>query len=62
MKKIIILAILCLVLCGCENKKCIKSHEEKGYCIRPQCVFMGINQIYSCTKTICDEYENEVDE
>ena len=67
MKKIVILVIPILLLCGCDNRECIKSHKEKGSCIRTQCVFMGknpicVNQFYSCTKTICDEYEKVGDE
>ena len=61
-KIIIILAISILLLCGCDNRKCIKSHQEKSTCIMTQCMPSGKTIIcmtypYSCMKTICDEYE-----
>ena len=62
--KIIILICCIILLCGCSNQKCIKSHKEIRTCVRPQCIFMGkhpicINQFYTCEQTICDEYEEE---
>lgn len=61
-KRIIILVIPILLLCGCDNRNCIKSHEEKRTCIMTQCMPIGktmhcITYPYSCMKTICDEYE-----
>lgn len=65
--KIITLICCIVLLCGCNNKKCIKSHQETGTCIIPHCVFAGkspvcINQFYTCEQTICDEYEVEDNE
>ena len=64
---IIIAIISILLLCGCSNEKCVKSHQETKTCVRPQCMFMNknpicINQIYTCQQTICDEYEGEDNE
>lgn len=61
-KRIIIFLICILVLCGCENKKCIKSHKEKSTCIRTMCMPSGktvrcMTMPYPCEKEICDEYE-----
>lgn len=62
MKKVMLLLISILLLCGCENKKCIKSHKEKSTCIRPMCMPSGkgiycMPMPYPCEKEICDEYE-----
>ena len=62
MKKIMVLFIGMLLVCGCTHQKCIKSHEEKGTCVWYQTMRFGNTRItiphyYSCTKTICDEYE-----
>lgn len=62
MKKIIILFMIIFLLCGCTNKKCIKSHKEKRKCVWYSAIRVGkvtttIPHYYSCTKTVCDEYE-----
>ena len=64
MKKIVILLTIILLLCGCEQKKCIKSHTEKDMCLRHIPIYRGksvimIPQYYECEKTVCDEYEME---
>ena len=62
MKKILFLTILILILTGCNDKKCIKSHEEESTCY--YYIYHKIGEVnmmtpiyYLCTKTICDEYE-----
>lgn len=60
--KIIILTMLLIMLCGCNNKKCIKSHEEQSRCVWFQYIKVGdltttIPHYYDCIKEICDEYE-----
>lgn len=65
MKKIIILVISILLLCGCDNndnKKCIKSHEEKNICTWYEIIMAGktpvmIPSYYECEIKVCDEYE-----
>lgn len=61
---LILIVILILITTGCSKpKKCIKSHQEKSKCILYTYVKTGETSImipyyYSCTKTICDEYED----
>ena len=43
MKRITIILFVILILCGC--KKCIKSHEEEGTCIRYVPVYMLSNPV-----------------
>lgn len=62
MKKNIILFMVIFLLCGCTNQKCVKSHEEKGRCVWFSTTRVGnitntTPHYYSCTKTVCDEYE-----
>ena len=62
MKKMIVLSIVMLLVCGCTNQKCVKSHEEEETCVWYSYIRIGntssmIPHYYSCTKTICDEYE-----
>lgn len=62
MKKIIILILTIILLSGCSSKKCIKSHQEESRCTLYTSVKIGnthtmIPYHYSCTETICDEYE-----
>lgn len=62
MKKIMILFIGMFLLCGCTNQKCIESHQEKRRCVWYSTIIVGkatilIPHYYSCTKTICDKYE-----
>ena len=62
--KIIILICCIILLCGCSKKECIKSHQEEGTCLRPQCIMAGktatcIPISYHCTKNICDEWSEE---
>lgn len=67
MKKIIILVISILLLCGCDNndnKECIKSHEEKSICTMYQIIMAGKTPVmipihYECEIKICDEYNLE---
>lgn len=59
---IILIILFIFLLCGCENKKCIKSHVEEKNCYGVRSVRFGnnIRQIpyqYNCNKKICDEYE-----
>lgn len=61
MKKIIFVLFIVLIS-GCTNKKCIKSHEEKGSCvvysyIKIDDTFVMIPRHYDCTRTVCDEYK-----
>ena len=62
MKKMTILSfIVMFLLCGCTNIECVKSHEEKGRCVRYTTILAGkttimIPHYYSCTKIICDAY------
>lgn len=54
------ICILIILLCGCDNRKCIKSHNESG--IRPQVVIINgspITMIVPFEEEICDEYEIE---
>ena len=51
-----------ILLCGCEKRECVKSHEEEGRCVRYTHIYTGktmisIPRYYACTKTICDEYK-----
>lgn len=62
MKKILILSFLILLVCGCSNEKCIKSHEVDSTCMYYSYVIIGgqtmlIPNYYPCKKTVCDEYE-----
>ena len=64
MKKILLISTVCLVLCGCDSKKCIKSHTEEHTSISTSCIPIGYFQ--SCTSTphtytitVCDEYERD---
>ena len=63
MKKVtILLFITIFLLCGCTNIECVKSHEEKGRCVRYTTILAGKTAVriphhYYCTKTICDEYK-----
>lgn len=63
MKRIILLVIILLILTGCEDgKRCIRSHEEQDTCVMYSYYYVNKRPIavpiyYSCTKTICDEYE-----
>jgi hypothetical protein len=63
MKKLIILIIPILLLCGCNNKKCIKSHKEESTCTWHQYIRVGkvttmIPHHYACEIEVCDEYED----
>ena len=57
--KIIFLVILTLFVGGCENKKCIKEHEEQTICIRFFPNGKGeFRQVpMPCIKKVCDEWE-----
>lgn len=67
MKKLIFIIIICLVLCGCDSKKCIKSHNETRTSVNTSCIPIGNFQSctstpYTYTITVCDEYEEENNE
>lgn len=55
-----------LLLTGCSNDKCIKSHKETQICVMYQ--FFpnsngGVRMVpffYPCEKEVCDLYESEV--
>lgn len=57
--KIIVLVIMILIICGCDNRKCIKSHEVQDTCMYYYRVGkrIMIPHYYTCTHTVCDEYE-----
>ncbi len=62
MKKILILFMIMFSLCGCNNQKCIESHEEKSSCVIYSYIKIGdtftmIPHYYNCTKMVCDKYE-----
>ncbi len=58
MKKIIFVIIAILLLTGCSNKKCVKSHQEDSICPRPIIIGkMTYITYYPCEIEICDEYE-----
>ena len=64
MNKLIILLVPLILLCGCENRKCIKSHEIEDICVyyisqKIGDVSMMQPVYYPCTRTVCDEYEVE---
>lgn len=64
MKKIFILTILVLLLCGCEDKECIKSHTENSVCNDIICLPNGNTLACHiittpCTEQICDKYEED---
>ena len=57
--------MIVILVCGCENKKCIKSHVEMGTCVYYTSFYNGstmvmIPHFYECEKTVCDEYESEI--
>lgn len=56
MKKVLLI-ILILLLCGCEedNKKCIKSHTEIRMIVYPTA--NGQLKQYFMPYVVCDEYE-----
>lgn len=57
-KKLIVLLLLVFLITGCEDKKCIESHEEEDIC-HMVTVIGGRTQVipYPCRKTVCDEYD-----
>lgn len=62
---IIILLLSLILITGCSNKECVKSHKEKSTCVYYSYVYSGgvlvsIPHYYECEKTICDRYESEV--
>ena len=66
-KKFILLILSILLLAGCSNDKCIKSHKEDSTCIMYQTLPNpnGGIQIfpifYPCEKEVCDLYESEIE-
>ena len=66
-KGIIIILVLIILLTGCDNKKCIKSHKEDKLCPQPLCIPNGKGiRCYSivrpCKVNVCDEYEGDNNE
>ncbi len=62
--KIILPIIVLLLISGCSNKKCVKSHKEESTCTWYQYIRVGkvttmIPHHYSCEIEVCDEYETE---
>jgi len=62
--KIILPIIVLLLISGCSNKKCVKSHKEESTCTLYQYIRVGrvttmIPHHYSCEIEVCDEYETE---
>lgn len=60
--KILTVFLVAIILSGCENRKCIKSHKKQDKCF--YYIYQKIGNVtvmtpvyYDCTKTICDEYE-----
>ncbi len=56
--KILIIPLMVLILSGCDNRKCVKSHKERSTCVSS--IYNGkyvTPFVYPCTKTVCDEYE-----
>lgn len=63
--KLLLVFVILLITCGCTNKKCIKSHEEKARCVYYTYISTGkttiaIPHYYDCIRTICDEYEEDI--
>lgn len=64
---VITLLLLLILITGCSNEKCVKSHKEKSTCVYYTYVYSGkvlvpIPHYYVCEKTVCDEYESEVED
>lgn len=62
---VITLLLLLILITGCSNEKCVKSHKEKSTCVYYTYVYSGkvlvpIPHYYECEITVCDEYESEV--
>ena len=62
MKKILLIGIVCLILCGCDNRKCIKSHTETRTYMSTSCIPIGnyqscITTPHTHTVSVCDKYE-----
>ena len=62
--KIILPIIVLLLISGCSNKKCVKSHKEESTCTWYQYMRIGkvttmIPHHYSCKIEVCGEYETE---
>ena len=62
---IITLLLLLILVTGCSNEKCIKSHKVKRTCVSYMYVYSNkslvpIPYYYVCEKTVCDEYERNV--
>ena len=63
-KKLLIIPLLLLVVCGCEDRKCVESHQEQDTCFyyiynKVGSVTMMTPVYYPCTRTVCDRYEEE---
>ena len=59
---VLVILFLFLLLCGCEKRECIKSHQEDSMCTYMRCMPSGksvmcMPYILPCKKTICDEYK-----
>ena len=60
-KKLLVLAAmlgLMVLLTGCDNRKCVKSHKESAICTYSVYNGRTITPIVvPCSRTVCDEYE-----
>lgn len=65
-KVVLITLLLSLILItGCSNEKCVKTHKEKSTCVYYSYIYSGrvlvpITHYYECEITVCDEYESGV--
>lgn len=66
--KSVLLILLILLLCGCDNKECVKSHKEKRECVKYtySYIYNGKTMItipnphyYECEVTVCDEWSDK---
>lgn len=56
--RLIFLSLVVLLLSGCDNRECVKSHQEQSVCVYS--MWNGktvIPYTLPCTVTVCDEYE-----
>ena len=63
-RNILLIIIVMFILCGCEDRKCLKSHEEDSMCTSYMYYHSNnsmkmIPIIRPCKETVCDKYEDE---
>ena len=63
-KKLLIISLGILMVCGCEDRKCVESHQEQDMCFHY--IYYKVGRVtmmrpvyYSCRRTVCDRYEVE---